>query len=178
MRIACIGWGSLTWDPQELKVEKKWYDDGPILPVEFTRISDDDRVTLVIDHYAAPQMTMWALISTQDLDEAIGSLIEREHTSLKNVHFITIDGTPQTSIEKVIQEWLLEKRLDAAIWTGLSYSKKTDSKRPPIDDIIDHLNRLTGEASERAKEYITKAPKQINTEYRREIENSLGWKHQ
>ena len=49
MSIACLGWGSLIWDPQELPVrEEDWLCDGPSLPVEFSRLSSGDRVTLVI----------------------------------------------------------------------------------------------------------------------------------
>lgn len=51
--IAVIGWGSLPWDPRELRVEgqpdHKFSPDGPTLPLAFSRVSQDDRLTLVID---------------------------------------------------------------------------------------------------------------------------------
>ena len=61
MKIACIGWGSLIWDPRELKIGNDWNDDGPMLPVEFTRISSDKRVTLIIDKQAKRVRTLWTL---------------------------------------------------------------------------------------------------------------------
>ena len=49
MKIAILGWGSLIWNPRILKVAGDWTLDGPTLPIEFSRISDNDRLTLVID---------------------------------------------------------------------------------------------------------------------------------
>lgn len=50
MKIACLGWGSLIWNPGDLKIKTEdWFSGGPILPIEFVRISTDKRVTLVID---------------------------------------------------------------------------------------------------------------------------------
>ena len=64
MKIACIGWGSLIWNSGVLKIRNKWYEDGPILPIEFSRISDDGRVTLIIDKSGTPVRTLWALMTS------------------------------------------------------------------------------------------------------------------
>jgi hypothetical protein len=45
MRIACVGWGSLVWDPRDLPVKGAWRPDGPRLPIEFARQSDNGRLT-------------------------------------------------------------------------------------------------------------------------------------
>ena len=71
---------------------------------------------------------------------------------------------------------MIGKNLDAAIWTGLSYSKKTNNKRPAIETILEHLDKTIDRTTQIvAEEYIRRAPKQIDTEYRRIIEKELGW---
>jgi len=47
-KIACIGWGSLIWDPRDLLVQREWFKDGALLPVEFARQAFKDGVS---DYY-------------------------------------------------------------------------------------------------------------------------------
>src|SRR5690348_5301348 len=56
MKIACLGWGSLVWDPRALPIQREWFKDGPFAPIEFTRKSTDGRITLVIDPSAHPAL--------------------------------------------------------------------------------------------------------------------------
>jgi hypothetical protein len=48
MRIAFVGWGSLIWNPGKLPLATNWTEVGPILPIEFSRISKDGRLTLAL----------------------------------------------------------------------------------------------------------------------------------
>jgi nitroreductase len=48
LRIACLGWGSLIWKPENLPIIGEWKNDGPMLPIEFSRESGGQRITLVI----------------------------------------------------------------------------------------------------------------------------------
>jgi hypothetical protein len=177
MKIACIGWGSLVWNPGNLLVEnKEWFFDGPLLPIEFVRISSDKRVTLVIDEISSPISTLWNIMDTEDLQKAFNSLLEREGTIARRIHTIDCTSKPETKIQKIVQEWLKTKNLDKAIWTGLYLNANTQNARPTISEIIKHLKSLDKHELQKAKEYILRAPKQINTKYRKLIVSEFKWK--
>lgn len=176
MKIACLGWGSLIWDSRNLDIPMDaWAQDGPLLPIEFTRISKNNRVTLIIDNDAALVPTLWAILKEDNLPEAVNALAERE--GVPNTKFIpSLNKTDQSSNDlsrNIILKWLKEHHeLDAVVWTGLSYKNKV---RPTMAEIIQHLQSLKEDERVLAKEYVRRAPKQIDTEYRREIVRVLGW---
>lgn len=79
MNIACLGWGSLIWSPQSLRLRtEEWNTDGPKLPIEFARISTDRRVTLVLAENAKRLPVLWALMKSSKLCAAINDLATRE----------------------------------------------------------------------------------------------------
>lgn len=175
MKIACLGWGSLIWDSRELAISKEgWNKDGPKLPIEFTRISSDGRVTLIIDKEAELKEVLWAEMEQKNLEEACCILARREGTKLEKISHLTSDQKidDKEAIRSEVRKWLGQKKLDAAIWTGLSYK---NNKRPTIEEIISHLKDLQTCDRGRAEEYIRKAPKQIDTSYREKIELEFGW---
>lgn len=49
LKIVILGWGSLIWNPRGLPREGPWEEGGPSFPIEFSRVSNDCRLTLVID---------------------------------------------------------------------------------------------------------------------------------
>ena len=103
MKIACIGWGSLIWNLGNLKIQKRWFEDGPILPIEFTRISDNGRVTLIIDKEAKPIQTLWALMTCDDIEEAKKSLKDREGTGITKIHSVNKNDEVTDEIKPEIQ---------------------------------------------------------------------------
>lgn len=174
MRIACIGWGSLIWDKRELNVDDNWKTDGPNLPVEFARQSNNGRMTLVICE-AKTVRTLWTTFNTNILDDAIDSLRKREQTTIQNIHSISTKGIV-TGVPAIISEWLVQKGLDAAIWTGLRPKfNNADGVKPTLKEVIEYLKKLNGTALQNAKEYIQRTPSQIETEYRSQIVKELGW---
>lgn len=182
MRIAVIGWGSLLWEPEGLKIQGKWRKDGPELPVEFSRKSgkkeeNNERMTLVLVSGASKRTTYWVLHQSMELSEAREDLRIRERcSSLKPIHSVChpAKGENETNNEfsAIVREWLNRTNYaDAAIWTGL---RPTDEGKS-AQSALDFLNTLSGESKENAEKYIRKAPPQIQTAYRSEFRTQLGW---
>ena len=73
MKIAILGWGSLIWLPKDLKFDTNsgWKENGPVLPIEFARISKDGRLTLVITPNGTEVPTLYAVSSFDSLNLAV-----------------------------------------------------------------------------------------------------------
>ena len=181
MDIACLGWGSLVWDPRTIPIRGKWFDDGPILPIEFARESSNGRITLVIADADFGVRSLWALMSVRNLDDAKAELATRENISKQNVkHSIgfwdrAASNSHGQSAAK-IGLWAEKQNLDGVVWTNLKFGfKKNRDFMPTCADVLEHLQSLPYEKRRVAEEYIRQAPIQIDTEYRRRIRNDLGW---
>jgi len=180
MKIVCLGWGSLIWDPRDLKIKKGgWKEDGPRLPIELNRISTDKRITLVIDKDTGTEVNvLWTLMSVDDLPDAKESLRIREGTTLKNIHSVSKlqSSKSLTDIQLIVFEWLKSTDYDCAIWTGLSYkNNEGEEKSMTYEYIKNHLSSLTCIEAKLAERYIRKTAKQIRTKYRDRLEAELGW---
>jgi hypothetical protein len=181
MKIACLGWGSLVWDPRGLPIEGQWLEDGPLAPVELLRQSDDGRITLVIEPSAMPITLLWANMGSIDLRQAKQALGEREGIPLSlrdsRIGQWQRGGVATDSIQD-LPAWAEERNLGAVIWTALGPKFDGRVAKPSLEQVVGYLRGLSGKKRSRAKEYIRCAPRQIDTEYRRGIEASLGWSHQ
>jgi len=183
--VACIGWGSLIWDPRTLPIRQPWFMDGPLLPVEFGRQSDDDRITLVIVPKnvtgVACVRTLWALMVARSLDEATSALAEREmpcKPDTKKVGRWPCAPEDARDFTEIVEAWAKEKGLDGVVWTALPPKfEKENGRMPGVDEVLQHLRGLSSDRQKwrRAEEYVRKAPVQIDTEYRHRIECELGW---
>lgn len=172
--IVCLGWGSLIWDPRELPVEGEWQEDGPPLPIEFVRQSNNGRLTLVIDPESKPVPVLWAELAVTDLSEAVERLRIREETATRKVGCWPNEGPSDYAND--IGGWAARKSISGVVWTALGPKfADQDGLRPCPDQAINYLRGLAGDTLVLAREYVEKAPKQIDTDYRRAFTAALGW---
>jgi hypothetical protein len=66
--------------------------------------------------------------------------------------------------------------VEAVIWTDLPPRfNRINGLIPNSEEVIEFLRHREGQELQNAMEYIRKAPKQISTEYRSQIEEQLQW---
>jgi len=179
VQIAVLAWGSLVWRPHndhgELSMAGDWQTDGPELPIEFARISSDDRLTLIITPgYPHSTTVLWAINGLDDLDATVANLAEREtNAPLDCIHGIGANrtlGSPDPSVVEAVSIWLGGKpHLDAAIWTGLGPGPRWPADGWSTERAVNHLASLQGAAREIAIEYIRRAPRQVETPVRKAL---------
>ena len=175
--VACLGWGSLTWDPRGLSIRRYWFDDGPLIPVEFARQSQDGRITLVLLDGARMVRSLWALMDARTEDDAREDLRKREGIFKKDAAtFVGSWPSGPTHPIPALEEWALARRLDAVVWTALPpklQSAKGD--QPTEDEIISYIRELRGARRTNAEQYVRRTPRQIDTAYRRRMEAEFNW---
>lgn len=178
LKIACLAWGSLVWDPRQLPIRREWFKDGPFAPVEFTRQSDDGRITLVIDPKAAPVRVLWAHMLSSSLEDAQKALRDREGIMATNwlsrIGSWRSGDSPPRDIPELPQ-WAEARGLDAVVWTALAPKFGGEDRSPSADEVIAYLRGLLGTVRDYARQYVERAPRQIDTAYRLQIEAALGW---
>lgn len=176
--IACLGWGSLVWDPRELAIQRQWSDDGPLIHVEFARQSTDGRITLILVQTPNLVRSLWAVMDTTDLASAKTNLRKREGIPEKNEdkHIGTWSaGQPSPSLIPGLAEWAGAHDIAHVIWTNLPPKFKGSETMPSAEQIVQYLDTLTGPQREAAECYVRFTPRQVDTAYRRRIEAVLRW---
>ena len=178
------GLGFVGFESNALNIRRGWFEDGPLLPIEFARKSNDNRVTLVLQENAPVVRSLWALMSVTTLDDARKSLTLREGltgaTAPKNIgYWSTSNGSDKgngVDIIAQVSQWASSLHLDAVIWTGL----KPNFTSVRYDDgltleVIKHIANMTPEERRNAELYVRSTPMQIDTNVRRQIEKEFGW---
>lgn len=177
--IACLGWGSLIWDPGDLPVEEQWFEDGPALQMEFARQSSDGRLTLVLLPTGTEVRSLWARFCVANLGEARRALAKREGVSEKDEgkYIATWTRCEKTPGEPAgISAWATARDLDAVVWAALPPRFRGQNGRAPtVDEAVQYLRELPEAERRNAERYIRMAPRQIDTLYRRRFERELGW---
>lgn len=191
--IVCLGWGSLIWNPGSLPLKVAsnplWSRNGPCLPIEFARKSQDGRITLVITREAKPIQVFYAVMDVPSIrgngiDCARQALANRE--AGKDIPPERIDefvGHWSANSESdhcevvVIREWAEQLGHEGVVWTALPSNFEDETKMElNSNNVVSYLKclRERGKATE-AEKYVRLTPAPIRTEIRSEIERELGW---
>jgi len=183
MRIAVLAWGSLVWDRRDLMLAGAFKPVGPALPLEFSRVSRDRRLTLVIDEDRGTPCTTYAAPSVHlDLDQAIENLRLREGMpGAAGVGFVdTHEHTrgdagwerhPRAVI--AIESWAMRYGYRAVIWTALASNfHEPDGAGVPfsVEAALAHLAALEGPSLDGALQYFRKAPPEIRSALREAVD--------
>ena len=175
--IACLGWGSLIWDPRELPVGE-WQPEGPEVNVEFVRQSSHDRLTLALHGEADAVTSLWARMTFDRLDAAVVALAKREGTTVQNIGRWCTGASDLPNIDN-LGPWAAQQGIDSVIWTALGPKFQHNDGRPltaapTAVDAVAYLTQLSNDGkAANAKEYVCRAP--VDTAYRQRIVHSLGW---
>lgn len=139
MKIACLGWGSLIWKPGALPLLSGWFNDGPELPIEFSRVSDGGELATAICLNSPPCQVLWALLDVQSLDEGVQALRKREQIPDDRQDGIGV-FTINASTVGVLGKWAADRQLDAVIWTALPPRfEDVEGLIPSLDDVLSYL---------------------------------------
>ena len=183
MKIAILGWGGLIWDQQNLPIAGQWQKGGPKLRIEFSRISDDRRLTLVIDETHGVNVPVrFAASARADLDDAISDLQNREKTKdpdnigVFDRHSNLIRERAQSKHPeacKSIRAWAEKEQFDAVIWTAIEPRFREElGVTFSLGKAMEYVNGLPSEARAKAFEYIRNAPEEVSTPFRSLFEHT------
>jgi len=177
--IAILGWGSLVWDPRDLPHYGPWKKDGPKLPIEFSRISGDSRLTLVIDLAAEVQCpTRFALSPRSEIADAVEDIRRREGTTRRHIGFYERSGNSssrgefpqQVDVIDVIRRWCNNADIDGIVWTALPSNFHDETGTAfSVDAGITYLKSLPKTSRENALKYIRNAPEEVDTPLRQRV---------
>ena len=185
MKSVVLAWGSSVWDPRDLQIASKFTANGPLLPIEFCRVSDDGRLTLAIDEtFGALCKTYSAPSALEGLDAARDNLCLSEGLAdARAIGFVEPASGRQSDLATqshpqvvaTIGAWAESLGYDAAIWTALTSNFDDWGKGGEpfsVSAALQYLETLEGEDTAKfahALAYIRKAPPEVETPVREEV---------
>lgn len=176
MTIACLGWGSLICHPRNLLITGEWKADGPNLPVEFRRRSDDGRLTLVVTEDSAPTRVLWCAMTPETIESCAESMRERECPKRPDwIGWWTKQRHSGHLQAEAIGAWAVHQGLKGVVWAALP--PKWNHKNgiaPTQDEAVAYLRGLSGKQFTDARDYIRSAPRQVQTPWRVALESAVS----
>ena len=186
-RYAVLGWGSLIWDLETLAphVRLPWsMGAGPLLPMEFSRVSPKRRMGLVVclDPCGVPCPTHAIASTRPGLDAAIADLARRERAPRHRIGGVcTASGASQgrEPIAAVVREWCLAAGWTGAVWTDLlpNYAEML-GEAFTVERGAAYLRTLAGDSLDEAVCYVENAPATTDTPLRRRLSGDPWWRAQ
>ena len=182
-KIVYLGWGSLLWKFQKLKIQE-WEQTKLKLPLEFSRISKDGRLTLVIDDKNGTLNQIWKTEAKyKNINLAIQALKRREMTLKSGISYVNlpkkkyrIQNTPPKLAQEIVM-WALENQIDVVIWTDLKSNWEQIRNKPySPEDAIQYFKTLPATTQMKIFNYIYGAKKvaKIETEFSRKFLSFLS----
>jgi hypothetical protein len=190
---AVIGWGSLLWSPRGLAVAGDWSPQGPVLPIEFSRIAADGRLTLIVDERHGVPCATWVARSPLPLDEAVTNLAAREGCAPDSIGWLdrgSHPACPRPACPRpacqgpavatgAVHRWCEHLGLRGAVWTALpSTFRERAGEGFSVGAALRYLEALGGSVRDRAFEYIRRAPATTATPVRRAFDERFREAHQ
>ncbi|MEL6478842.1 MAG: hypothetical protein AAFR17_16040 [Pseudomonadota bacterium] len=188
-QVAIIGWGSLVWDLDDLAphVSGSWrMEEGPMLPLEFTRISPKRKNGLAVcidETFGTPCPTHIIASARADCTEAILDLAKRERTEPQNIGALCrrtgIRKAVSARIMGTIDAWAKSKGWSCAVWTDIGSNFEAELGEPfSVPRGLAYLGSLTGESRREAIRYIAQAPSATDTPLRRALAEEPWWREE
>jgi hypothetical protein len=180
--IAILGWGSLCYQWQGLSLVQpvRWRLAGPTLPIEFSRKSKEgerkDILTAVIDETNGEDVpTRISVSSLSTLNDVKDELRIREgRTRASWISSFDRDGNQlgETSheIAQRIRDWLMTTDSDAVVWTAIP--PDFGGRQFTIAAAIRHFCDLDQAKKQDARNYIARAPDEVDTPLRRALRDA------
>lgn len=179
-RIAILGWGSLLWDtrPEFDDWHSDWQNDGPVLKIEFSRISESRSraLTLVIDEeHGTFTRVAHCLSKRHDPEDVICDLRCREGTTKNNIGYLFVGDNRVYATHPealaAIRSWAYDKGFNVVVWTDLRSNFTCKTNQPfSVPAAIAHVQGLSTEEKVKAAEYVWRALEFIDTPVRRALQ--------
>lgn len=182
MKIAIIGWGSLLWDKNPFFDSKhgEWIEDGPRLPLEFSRISRSRGgiLTPVVDLiHGASSPTAYCLSTRVDYMDTVCDLRQREGCLYKYIGVVTNRPHNINDICEVyvpIYGWMRDHNINMTIFTALQPNfQRTTGNRFSIPAAMAYLEGLPQESAIKYAHYMSQLPKFVTTPLLENIKNFI-----
>lgn len=184
--IAVLGWGSLLWDLDDLApwVEAPWrLRAGPLLPMEFSRISPKRRMGLVLalDPADGVPCPTHAIRSRRlRIPQAVADLAARERAPEHRIGWADAAGSGASRLPEVVRAvsaWCARSGWHGAVWTDLQPNfRDVTGAGFSVPAGLAYLRTLPGADLAEAVRYIRSAPLATRTPLRRALVRDAWWR--